>query len=507
MRPTCIAKSWRAAGSGVHAEKVTVNYGEVLDYKQETIDKLVSGVEQLLKANGVTMLKGTGTLLADRQVKVTFAEPAEDGTTESYYDAEHIILAGGSYPAKLPVEGMELEGVLTSDGLFALKEIPESLTIIGGGVIGVEFAEVFSALGCKVTILEALPKLLANLDKEISQNLKMILKKRGVDIHTGASLAKVEKDPAGGLICHYTEKDKDQSISSQYVLCAVGRKPNAAGLFLDPEEFADIAENSAALTTKHLEAAAQTAHDLGITMERGFIETDVYGQTGAPGIYAIGDIVKGIQLAHVASAQGITAAEKIAGHTPNVDLAIVPSCIYTSPEIASVGITEEDAKASATPVKVGKYITSANGKSLISKEERGFVKIIAHADTGEILGAQMMCARATDMIGEMATAIANKLTPSQLLKGMRAHPTYNEAVGEALEELEGGAIHMAPKKKKIGKTAKRVFRRYRNTLFLLFFSFFKISSPLSRFLVFFAGHSLKGIGYNRFTKFSEISEF
>ena len=162
---------------GIHAEKVTVNYGEVLDYKQETIDKLVSGIEQLLKANGVTMLKGTGTLLADRQVKVTFAEPAEDGATESYYDAEHIILAGGSYPAKLPVEGMELEGVLTSDGLFALKEIPESLTIIGGGVIGVEFAEVFSALGCKVTILEALPKLLANLDKEISQNLKMILKK------------------------------------------------------------------------------------------------------------------------------------------------------------------------------------------------------------------------------------------------------------------------------------------------------------------------------------------
>ena len=135
---------------GIHAEKVTVNYGEVLDYKQETIDKLVSGVEQLLKANGVTMLKGTGTLLADRQVKVSFAEPAEDGATESYYDAEHIILAGGSYPAKLPVEGMELEGVLTSDGLFALKEIPESLTIIGGGVIGVEFAEVFSALGCKV---------------------------------------------------------------------------------------------------------------------------------------------------------------------------------------------------------------------------------------------------------------------------------------------------------------------------------------------------------------------
>ena len=185
-----------------------------------------------------------------------------------------------------------------------------------------------------------------------------------------------------------------------------------------------------------------------VKQDRGFIETDLYGQTGAPGIYAIGDIVKGIQLAHVASAQGVTAAEKIAGHATNVDLDIVPSCIYTSPEIASVGITEEDARASGTPVKVGKYITSANGKSLISKEERGFIKIIAHADTDEILGAQMMCARATDMIGEMATAIANKLTPAKLLAGMRAHPTYNEAVGEALEELEGGAIHMAPKKKK-----------------------------------------------------------
>ena len=433
---------------GIHAENVSVNYDEVLDYKQETIDKLVSGVEQLLKANSVTLLRGTGTLLPDHRVKVTFAEPAEDGQSESIYEAANIILAGGSYPAKLPVAGMDLAGVLTSDELFALSDIPKSLTIIGGGVIGVEFAEVFSSLGCDVTILEALPRLLANLDKEISQNLKMILKKRGVDIHTGALLSKIEEDPAGGLICRYSEKDKEQSVTSQYVLCAVGRKPNSAELFLDPADLADVTGEDAALTTKRLEAAAQTAHDLGITMERGFIETDAYGQTGTPGIYAIGDIVRGIQLAHVASAQGMTAAEKIAGHTPNVDLNIVPSCIYTSPEIASIGITEEDAKASEAPVKVGKYITNANGKSLISKEERGFVKIIASAETNEILGAQMMCARATDMIGEMATAIANKLTASQLLAGMRAHPTYNEAVGEALEELEGGAIHMAPKKKK-----------------------------------------------------------
>lgn len=183
-------------------------------------------------------------------------------------------------------------------------------------------------------------------------------------------------------------------------------------------------------------------------MERGFIETDVYGQTGAPAIYAIGDIVKASSWLTWQVRRGSRQRKRSRDHTPNVDLAIVPSCIYTSPEIASVGTRGRCPRLPPTPVKVGKYITSANGKSLISKEERGFVKIIAHADTGEILGAQMMCARATDMIGEMATAIANKLTPSQLLKGMRAHPTYNEAVGEALEELEGGAIHMAPKKKK-----------------------------------------------------------
>ena len=420
---------------GIHAEKVTVNYGEVLDYKQETIDKLVSGVEQLLKANGVTMLKGTGTLLADRQVKVTFAEPAEDGATESYYDAEHIILAGGSYPAKLPVEGMELEGVLTSDGLFALKEIPESLTIIGGGVIGMEFAEVFSALGCKVTILEALPKLLANLDKEISQNLKMILKKRGVDIHTGASLAKIEKDPAGGLICHYTEKDKDQSISSQYVLCAVGRKPNAAGLFLDPEEFADIAENSAALTTKHLEAAAQTAHDLGITMERGFIETDVYGQTGAPGIYAIGDVTGGIQLAHAAAAQGKWAVSAMCDSPPpgNVlpDLNFIPSCVYTDPEIASVGLTLDEAKKQGLNPKSLKYPMSANGKSVLTGQDRGFIKIVVSRDTERILGAQMMCARASDMISFFTEALTCGLTISDL-KRLFPHPTFSEGIGEAL---------------------------------------------------------------------------
>ena len=171
-------------------------------------------------------------------------------------------------------------------------------------------------------------------------------------------------------------------------------------------------------------------------------------ETSIPGVYAIGDLIFGMQLAHTASAQGTVVAEYLAGKSASVDLSVVPSCVYTDPEIASVGLTEEAAKEQGIPVRVGKFIMSANGKSLISREERGFVKILAAEESGVILGAQMMCARATDMIGELATAVANGLTAKQLLRGMRAHPTYNEGVGEALEELEGGAVHVVPRRKR-----------------------------------------------------------
>ena len=183
-------------------------------------------------------------------------------------------------------------------------------------------------------------------------------------------------------------------------------------------------------------------------MERGRIVVDEHFKTSIPGVYAIGDLIKGMQLAHTASAEGVVVIEYLNGKDPSIDLSVVPGCVYTEPEIASVGITEDDAKAAEIPVKTGKFIMSANGKSLITKEERSFIKIVANEETDVVLGAQMMCARATDMIGEIATAVANKMTVAQLLKGMRAHPTYNEGIGEALEELEGGAIHIAPKKKK-----------------------------------------------------------
>ena len=380
---------------GISASDVTYDFEKILEYKEQTTGQLVQGVEQLLQANGVTRYYGKGTLFEGKKVKIT-------GNEEQSVEAENIILASGSKPLILPIRGMDLPRVLTSDELFKLSEVPKSLVIIGGGVISVEFATVYSALGSKVTILEAMPRLVPNMDKEIAQNLKLILKKRGVESHTSAAVQGVYME-GDTCVCTFVEKEKEQTVEAEYVLCAVGR-----GRVLVNDKF----------------------------------------ESSIPGVYAIGDLIFGAQLAHAASAQGIVVAEQLAGKEPSVNLDVVPGCVYTDPEIASAGITEDAAKEQGIKVKTGKFIMSANGKSLITKEERGFIKIVADEETDVILGAQMMCARATDMIGEFVTAIANKMTVAQLLKGMRAHPTYNEGIGEALEEAEGGAIHVVPKKKK-----------------------------------------------------------
>ena len=398
---------------GISASDVTYDYGKIVAYKEETTDKLVQGVEQLLKANGVDVYDGKGTLLEEKEVRIR--KEQEDVVLEG----ENIILASGSKPLILPIPGMDSERVLTSDALFAMKEAPKSLIIIGGGVISVEFATVYANLGCKITILEAMPKLVPNMDKEISQNLKMILKKRGIDIHTSAAVQGVTTED-GTCTCHYIEKDQEQEVTADYVLCAVGRCPNTDGLF---------------------------GENVKPDMERGRVLVNANFESSIPGVYAIGDLIFGVQLAHAASAQGIVVAEKLAGKEPSIDLSIVPGCVYTDPEIASAGMTEDQAKENGIAVKCGKFIMSANGKSIITQEERGFIKVVADEATGKILGAQMMCARATDMIGEFVTAITNGLTVEQMLRGMRSHPTYNEGIREALEELEGGAVHVVPRKK------------------------------------------------------------
>ena len=402
-----------AARYGVEADAVRYDWAKMCAYKEETTAKLVAGVEQLLKANGVGFFYGEGTVGKDRIVTVAGETGSETVT------AKHVILATGSKPFRIPVDGIDLPRVLTSDELFRLDHVPESLVIIGGGVIGVEFATVYAALGTKVTIIEALPRLLPNMDKEISQNLKMILKKRGAESFVDARVRRIEQQ-GDKVICRYEAKGKEESVEADYILCAVGRVPETDGLFA--------------------EGAAPA-------MEKGRVLVDEHFESGVKGVYAIGDLIFGMMLAHTASAQGILVAEHIAGAAHTLHADVVPGCVYTDPEIASVGMTEEQAKEAGIPVKAGKFITSANGKSLITMEERGFVKIVVRAADDVVLGAQLMCARATDMIGEFVTAIANGMTSADLLKGMRAHPTYNEAIGEALEELHGGAVHVVPRKR------------------------------------------------------------
>lgn len=402
---------------GISAQEVSYDYGRICAYKQETVDTLVGGVQQLLKGNQVTVMDGRGMLLPPADGVNAVCVKGLDGGEEVCY-ADNVILAAGSRPASLPVEGIDLPKVINSDGLFALDHAPENLVIIGGGVIGVEFATVFANLGSKVTILEALPKILDNFDKEISQNLKMILKKRGVDIHTSAMVRRFAENDDGSVTAFYEEKEKEQTASGDYILVAAGRRPVTEGLF---------------------------AEGVQPVMNGRYVNVDEDFRTSIPGVYAIGDLIGGIQLAHAASAHGIRAVESICGAACSQNVAIVPAGVYTDPEIAIVGMTEAQAKDQGIEVITGKFIMSANGKSLITKEERGFIKVVAEAGSEKILGAQMMCARATDMIGEFTTAIVNDLTISDMLRSIMSHPTYSEGIGEALEDAHGMSLHTAPR--------------------------------------------------------------
>lgn len=401
---------------GLHTENTSFDWAKVHQRKSDVVVKLRTGIEQLIKANKIDFFNNSASILGKNDVQLDQGEVIR---------GENILIATGSVPARPPIPGLDLPNVVTSDELLddphftQADSLAKEILIIGGGVIGVEFASVFSSFGCHVTIVEAMERILPTMDREISQSLNMVLKKRGVSIHTGAMVEKLEQDE-NGLVCHFTEKGKAQAVPAQQVLVAIGRRPNTQGLFAEGFE---------------------------VACERGRIVTDENFRTSVDSIYAIGDVTSKIQLAHRASAQGICAVHTIAGQKPPIDLRYVPGCIYTDPEIASVGITEEEAKQQGIPVKKGKFLMTGNGRSLIDEQERGFIKVLAHQETDVILGAQLMCSRATDIVAELATAIVNGLTCAQLASVIRPHPTFCEGVTEAVEDVHAMAIHLAPKKR------------------------------------------------------------
>ena len=387
---------------GVGAERVHFDMSAIFARKREVSAKLSGGIEGMFRAAKVDLLRGTGTVTGSGTVKFV----GEEG--EKVITAERILLATGSVPARPPIPGLDLPGVLTSDELLeGCDHLYDSLVIIGGGVIGVEFATFYADLGGKVTIIEGLDRLLPNMDREVGQNLSMILKTHGVDVYTNSLVANVEKD-GDALKVNFTNKDKALSVSGEAVLCAIGRRPYTEGLFAD---------------------------GVGVEMNGRSIRVDENYETSLPGVYAIGDVSSKIQLAHVASAQGTDCVERMVGGKGMTDLSAVPSCIYCVPEIACVGITADEAKAAGREVVSGKYVMFSNGKTVIRDGDRAFMKVVADKATHVIVGAQFMCEHATDMISEMATAIVNGLTVEQMLKVLRPHPTFEEGVHDALEDV------------------------------------------------------------------------
>lgn len=393
---------------GVKAVDVSFDIRKIHERKDEVVSKLRTGVEALVKANKIELVIGHATIFDSKTVKIG----------DDCYKTENILIATGSLPCVPPIEGINCENVVTSDELLETGcRLYKSIVIIGGGVIGVEFASIYSSLGCEVTIIEACDRILPTLDREISQNLSMILKKRGVKIYTAAKVTKITE----GLSCEFSCKDKSEAVSAEGILIATGRKANTQKLFADSFDF---------------------------PLDRGMIEVNTGYETKIPGIFAIGDVIKGgIQLAHVASAQGTNAVCAIFGEEMPINMTAVPSCIYTSPEIATVGLDADSAKVMGIAVKIGKFIMSSNGKTIIQEGDRGFIKVVFDEETEVILGAQMMCSRATDMISELTTAVVNSLTLKELSSVIRPHPTFCEGVTEALEDVTGHSIHTMPKKR------------------------------------------------------------
>ncbi len=406
---------------GLTAREPVIDMEMVQKRKDEVLEQLRKGIASLMKTNRISVFYGTGTILDREHVKVALsgektgekAEEQPDGQKQDQVVLEtgHILIATGSVPACPPIPGSSLPGVVTSDGLLDKKDLFEHLIIIGGGVIGMEFASVYSSLGHGVTVIEALDRILPTMDKEIAQNLKMIMKKRNVDIHTGAKVEEIlQTEDGAGLICRYVEKDKPCEARADGILIAAGRRAYTGGLITDE--------------------SSQEVKDMA--MERGRIVTDETYETSVPGIYAIGDVTGGIQLAHAATAQGRSAVAHMAGEDMVIRTDIVPSCVYTNPEIGCVGISADEAKARGIEAVTKKYIMSANGKSILSQQERGFIKVVADSGSHRILGAQMMCARATDMISQFAVAMANELTLEDMAKVIFPHPTFSEGILEAV---------------------------------------------------------------------------
>lgn len=395
-----------AAGFGIKIQGTEIDYPQVLAHKDATVKQLRSGITQLLKGNGVHTINGTGVLTGRNTIEVTKL----DGTQEQV-TAKQIIIATGSEPANIPIFEIDEQHVLTTTGILELKELPKSIIIVGGGVSGCEFASIFNGLGCEVTVLELLPTILATEDAQVIRQIRLFMKRKGIEIKTRANVTRVEKSESGVT----ATLESGEQIGAEKMLISIGRALNSEGLGLERT---------------------------GIRTERGKVLVNEKMETSVPGIYAVGDVASRYLLAHIASAEGIVAAQNCMDGNAEMDYSTVPWCVFTIPEIARVGMTEEEAKAEGYEIKVGRFPYAASGKALGMRETDGFVKVISDTELGDLLGVHILGAHASDLIHEAAVAIRLGASVADLAHTIHAHPTLAEAVMESAEAAYNRAIHI-----------------------------------------------------------------
>jgi len=403
---------WQAQHSqafGVNIPQVGLDYPAVFQRKNAIVKRLVNGVWFLMKKNRIKVVKGEATLSDARTVSVR--------ETGEKIKADKIILATGSVPASLPVEGSDQKGVITSNEALNLEQLPSSLVIIGGGVIGIEFAQLMHRMGVRVTVIELMPSILPTEDAETVRVLTGLLKKEGLEIITGAGVKKIEADGQGGKQVVFSLSGQDQRRSADLVLMAVGRKPDIRNLGLER---------------------------LGVPLtDKNHIVVNEKMETGVPGLYAVGDVIGGIMLAHAAMAEGVCAVENAAGIGRPLSHRLIPRCVYTVPELAGAGLTEAEAREQyGDQVKVGRFPLTANGKAAILGESEGLVKIVAEPKYGEIVGVTMIGPHATELIAEAVTAMSLEAGFEDLAAVVHAHPTVSETMMEAALDVDKRAIHI-----------------------------------------------------------------
>ncbi|MEO0626809.1 MAG: dihydrolipoyl dehydrogenase, partial [Bacteroidota bacterium] len=398
---------------GIKIESAEADFDGMISRSRGVADGMSKGVNFLMRKNKIDVLKGTGRLMRDKKVQVTDAEGK--ATT---YEAKNIIVAVGARAKELPNLPIDGKKIIGYRKAMTLDKQPKRMVIVGAGAIGVEFAYFYSSIGTEVTIVEFMEQgLVPREDKDVSKELAKIYKKKGITVLANTSVESVDTKTKV-LKVHVKDRKsgKEDVINCDVVLSAAGVTPNTENIGLE---------------------------ELGIKTERGLIPVDEWYSTGVPGIYAIGDIVAGPALAHVASAEGIVCVEKIAGHDPHpIDYNNIPGCTYCSPEIASVGYTEQAAKEAGYDVKVGKFPFSASGKASAAGAKEGFVKVIYDAKYGEWLGAHMIGANVTEMIAEVVAARKLETTGHEILKSVHPHPTMSEAVMEATAAAYDEVIHL-----------------------------------------------------------------